>query len=93
MVSLSPAAAHPDNRPGIRGVGVEPVPVSPAASHPDNRAGVRGVQEVAVETNGTDWTAIGIGVGAGVAVLLVLGAVGLTLRHGGHGPHRPVLGH
>lgn len=89
--TVSPAAAHPDNRTGVRGVDTQPL--TAAAAHPDNRSGVRGVTPVAAEPNGTDWTTIGIGVGIGVAVLLMLVAAAFTIRHGGHHPHRPVLGH
>jgi hypothetical protein len=91
MLLASAAAAHPDSRAGIRGVGAQPL--SPAAAHPDNRSGVRGAMPVAAEPNGTDWTTIGIGVGIGVAVLSILVAAAFTIRHGGHHPHRPILGH
>lgn len=87
---VSPAAAHPDNRVGVRGIGET---LTPAAAHPDNRTGVRGVQVVADEPGGTDWTRVGIGVGIGAAVLLVLVAAFLTMRHGGHRPHRPIPTH
>lgn len=89
--AVSPAAAHPDSRAGVRGVGAQ-VP-SPAAAHPDSRAGVRGVTPVAVASDGTDWRTIGIGVGAGAAALLLVVAAALAMRHGGHRPHRPILGH
>jgi hypothetical protein len=67
--------------------------LSPAAAHPDNRPGIRGVIPTAAEPAGTDWTTIGIAVGAGAAVLVVVAGVVLTVRHGGHRPHRPILGH
>ncbi|HSP71219.1 MAG TPA: hypothetical protein VLN26_02560 [Gaiellaceae bacterium] len=91
LTSVSVAATRPDDRAGVLGAGAQPV--SPAAAHPDNRTGVRGVQVVADEPGGTDWTTVGIGVGIGAAVLLVLVAAFLTMRHGGHRPHRPILTH
>ena len=91
LASTATAATRPDDREGTLGIGAQAT--SPAAAHPDNRTGVRGVTPAAAEPGGIDWTTIGIGVGAGVAALLLLAAAVLTMRHGGHRPHRPALGH
>jgi hypothetical protein len=81
------AAVRPDDRAGVRGVGVA---AATAATRPDDRPGIRGSgsgtalggSHAAPESGtGFDWTSAGAGAGAaGVVVLLLAGA--LTLRKG-----------
>src|SRR6266511_987168 len=78
------AAVRPDDRSGLRGVGVasaSPVP-------PDDRAGFRGTDLLTLAPtvatlhpdNGFDWAAAGAGAGSATALMLLLTGAALILR-------------
>ena len=97
----SAAGVRPDDRSGIRGVGVVVHGVPRPALRPDDRPGIRGVVDqsrvlrvvapLARTSSSFHWddALIGAGVASGVAVLLVLTAFGLR-RRVRLAPHAPL---